>query len=92
MRPDAAVTYLPVQNTVADDFLRLIEHTLKGDGGGGTEGGGGGEIDDILPLVTRYTTEGLDRLQSISFTIFFIWLKFLLCKRRLAALLVVQIF
>jgi len=50
MPPGAAHVYLPVQNQVADDFVRLLGRKLD-------EGSGKLE-EDITRLLTKYTMEG----------------------------------
>lgn len=47
MHPRAASVYLPAQNTVADDFLKLID-LLKDENN---------EVDDFYSIIYRYTME-----------------------------------
>ena len=49
MHPTAALVYLPVQNAVADDLIRLIGLHLDGRAG---------EVDDFMNIISRYTMEG----------------------------------
>ena len=47
MHPHAGSRYLPAQNAVAEDFLKVLEEEIDDDG----------YVTDFIQLMTKYTME-----------------------------------
>ena len=58
MHPRAASVYLPAQNTVADDFLKLIDRLRDNNN----------EVEDFNTVLQRYTMECKSMCHFINFS------------------------